>query len=81
MQGRYNTDLDAMNIFAKNTQLLAKLRSVLKERIHPLTSSKHKEATLGTHKKHEIMIKRLITKLGEVLNPFNLGPAKNIKFY
>ena len=32
MQGRYSTVLYAMNIFAKNSYLLANLRSVLKER-------------------------------------------------
>ena len=63
----------------KNSHLLAKLRSVLKERIHLLTSSKHKETTLGARKKHENMIKRLVTKLEEVLDPFSSGPAKNIK--
>ena len=31
MQERYNTGLDAMNIFVKNRHLLAKIRSVLKE--------------------------------------------------
>ena len=78
MQGGYSTDLDAMNIFVKNSHLLAKLRSVLKERIHLLTSSKHKETILGARKKHENMIKRLVTKLGEVIGPFSSGPAKNI---
>ena len=78
MQGRYSTDLDAMNIFVRNSHLLAKLQSVLKERIHLLTSSKHKETILGARKKHENMIKRLVTKLGEVIDPFSSGPAKNI---
>ena len=32
MQGGCSTDLDAMNIFVKNSYLLAKLRSVLKKR-------------------------------------------------
>ena len=80
MQGRYSTVLYAMNIFAKNSHLLAKLRSVLKERIHLLTSSKHKETTLGARKKHENKIKKLATKLGEVLDPFSAGSAKNITF-
>ena len=79
MQGGYSTDLDAMNIFVKNSHLLAKLRSVLKERIHLLTSSKHKETTLGARKKHENMKKRLVTNLEEVLDPFSSGPAINIK--
>ena len=61
-----------MNIFVKNSQLLAKLRSVLTERNH-LTS-------LGARKKQENMIKRLNTKLGEVLNPFSSGSAKNNNF-
>ena len=39
--------------------------------------SKHKETTLGARKKHENMIKRLVTKLGEVLDLFSSGPAKN----
>ena len=42
MKGGYSIDLDAMNIFVKNSHLLAKLQSALKERIHLLTSSKHK---------------------------------------
>ena len=29
--------------------------------------------------KHESMIKGLVVKLGEVLDPFNSGPARNIK--
>ena len=62
-----------MNIFVKNSQLLAKLRSVLKERNHLLTS-------LGARKKQGNMIKRLVTKLGEVLNPFSSGSAKNNNF-
>ena len=41
--------------------------------------SKHKETTLGARKKHENMIKRLVTKLGEVLDLFSSGPAKNTK--
>ena len=41
MQGGYS-----INIFVKNSSLLAKLQSVLKERIHLLTSSKHRETTL-----------------------------------
>ena len=57
MQGRYSTDLDAMIIFVKNSELLVKIRSVLKERIHLLTSSKHKERTLYAFKKYENMIK------------------------
>ena len=66
MLGGYSVDLAAMNIFVKNSHLLAKLRSVLKERNHLLTSSKHKETTLGVRKKHENIRKRLVTKLGEV---------------
>ena len=65
-----------MNIFVKNNHLLAKLRSVLKEHIN-LTSSKHKETILGARKKHKNI--RLVTKLGEVLDPHSSGPAKNIK--
>ena len=80
MQGRYSTVLYDMNIFAKNSHLLAKLRRVLKERIHLLTSSNQKETTLVARKKHENKIKRLVTKLGEVLDPFRAGSAKNIKF-
>ena len=38
MQGGYSTDLDPTNIFVKNSHLLTTLRSVLKERIHLLTS-------------------------------------------
>ena len=79
MEGRYSKDSDAMNIFVKNSYLLAKLRSVSKERIHLLTSSKHTETTVGARKKHKNMIKRLVTKLWEVLDPFSSGRAKNIK--
>ena len=60
---------------------LWKTESVLKERNHLLTSSKHKETTLGACKEHENMIKKLVTKLGEVLDPFSSGSAKNIKFW
>ena len=76
MQGGYSTDLDAMNIFVENSHLLAKLRSVWKKCIHLLTTSKYKETTLGARKKHENMIKRLATKLGEVLGSFSSGPTK-----
>ena len=71
MQDGYSTDLYAMKIFVKDSHLLAKLRRVLIEHIHLLTSSKHKEITLGARKKHENKIKRLVTKLGEVLDPFS----------
>ena len=79
IKGGCSTDLDDMNIFVKSNHLLMKLRSVLKERIHLLTSSKHKETTLDARKKHENMIKKLVTKLGEVPDLFSSGPAKNIK--
>ena len=79
MQGGYSTDLDAINIFVKNSHQLAKLRSVLKKSIYLPTSSKHEETTLGDRKKHENMKKRLVTNLGEVLDPFSSGPATKIK--
>ena len=52
MQNESSTDLDTLNIFVKNSHLLAKLQSVIKELIH-LTSSKYKETTLGARKKHD----------------------------
>ena len=52
MQNESSTDLDTLNIFVKNSHLLVKLQSVIKELIH-LTFSKHKETTLGAHKKHD----------------------------
>ena len=53
------------------------------ERRHLLTSSKHKETTLDTSKKHENMIKRLVTNLEKVPNPFSSRQAKkqNLDFY
>ena len=53
----------------------------MKERIHLLISLKHKETTFGACKKHRNMIKRLVTKLGEVLDQISSGPAKNKKKY
>ena len=41
MQSGYSTDLDARNIFVKNSNLLVKLQTALKERIHLLTFLKH----------------------------------------
>ena len=41
MQNESSTDLDTLNMFVKNSHLLAKLQSVIKELIH-LASSKHK---------------------------------------
>ena len=79
VQDGYSADLDATNMFVKNSHLLTKLRSVLKERIHLLISLKHKETTLGARKKHEKIIKRLATKPGEVLDSFSSGPVKSIK--
>ena len=79
MQAGCSTDLDVMNIFVKSSHLLVKLASVLKEYIHLLISLKHKETTLCARKKHEIMIKRFVTKFDEVLDPFSSGPAKNKK--
>ena len=67
-----------MIIFVKNSHLLAKLRTVLKEPIH-LTSSEHEEATLGACKKQENMLKRRVAKLGELLDPFSPGPVKHMK--
>ena len=49
------------------------------ERRHLLTSSKHKETTLDTSKKHENMIKRLVTNLEKVPNPFSSRQAKKHK--
>ena len=69
-----------MNIFVKSSHLLVKLRSILKERIRLLTSSKDKEITLGARKKHENMM-RLVKKLGEVLDPFSSKPAKKHKIW
>ena len=66
MQDGYSADLDAINIFLKNSDLLAKRPSFLKERIHLLTSSKHKEITLRNYKKHKHVIKRLLTELADV---------------
>ena len=66
MQDEYSADLDAINIFLKNSDLLAKRPSFLKERIHLLTSSKHKEITLRNCKKHKHVIKRLFTELADV---------------
>ena len=66
MQDGYSADLDAINIFLKNSDLLAKRPSFLKERIHLLTSAKHKEMTLRNCKKHKHVIKRLLTELADV---------------
>ena len=52
----------------------------MKERIHLLISLKHKETTFGACKKHRNIIKRLVTKLGEVLDQISSGPAKKKKY-
>ena len=66
MQDGFSADLDAINILLKNSRLLAKLPSCLKECMHLLTSSKHKEITLRNWKKYKHVIKRLATELADV---------------
>ena len=56
MQGGYSTNLNATNTFIKTTHLMAKLRSALKKKLHLLTSSKHKETSKSSIKRHETTI-------------------------
>jgi hypothetical protein len=47
MQGGYSTSESTVDTFVKTSHIMAKLRSALKERVGALTSSTHKETTLG----------------------------------
>ena len=57
-QGEYSINLDVLNISVKNNYLLPKQQCVLKENIDVFNHPKHKEITLGAHKKYKNLMKR-----------------------
>ena len=58
---------------------MAKVRSALKEKLHVLTSSSHKETTPGSRKEHENAIQRMVQQMESYLDPFAEGPARHFK--
>ena len=79
MQGRYSIDSNATNTFVTTTHLMAKLRAALKQKLHLLTSSKHKEMSLSSIQFHEPTIQQLVTTLQNFLNQFSDIPAMHMK--
>jgi len=75
MQGVYSTSILAADTLSKTSHIMAKLRSAIKKRLHILTSSTHKETSLGARQKHEVIIQRLVKQLDHLLDPFAPGSA------
>lgn len=79
MQGGYSTNEQAMDTFIKTSHIMAKLRSLLKERLDVLTASTHKEINISARKQHEKMVASLLLQLVKYFDPFLVGPARHMK--
>ena len=79
MQGVYSTSILAADTLSKTSHIMAKLRSGIKKRLHILTSSTHKETSLGARQKHEVIIQRRVKQLDDLLDPFAPGSAWHLK--
>ena len=79
MHGGYSTSLQATDTFIKTSHLMAKVRAALKEKLHILTSSTHKEVSPGAKKTHEDSIRKLVEQMGKFLDPFADGTARHFK--
>lgn len=79
MQGGYSNNEEAMDTFIKTSHIMAKLRSLLKERLDVLTASTHKEINISARKRHEKMVASLLFQLVKYFDPFLVGPAQHMK--
>ena len=79
MQGGYSTSEQAADALIKTRHLIAKLRATIKERLDILTSSPHKELTIGARRRHEETIEALVSHLGKYAKPFLNGSARHMK--
>ena len=71
MRGGYSPSIDAKNDFILRSDILAKLRKELKNKMNLKTVSNHKESTPIEIKKHEEQIAGLIGSLNEYGDPFH----------
>ena len=62
MHGGYSTSLRANDTFVKTSHLMAEVRSALKEKLHVLTSSSHKETTPGESRREELKVEEWMRK-------------------
>ena len=79
MRGGFSTSKKANDTFIKTSHLMAKVRRKLKEKIHLLTSSVHKEMTPGARRKHDETVNNLRTKVEEYFDPFLDEPVRHFK--
>ena len=79
MPGGYSTSLQVTDTYIKTSHLMAKVRAALKEKLHILTSSTHKEVSPGAKKKHKDSIRKLVEQMGKFLDPFTDGPVRHFK--
>ena len=79
MQGGFSTNTDAVDTFIKTSHVIAKLRFIMNKKLGPLSSATHKETTPGAKKTHEKTIKRMVSGLDNILDPFAPGPARHMK--
>ena len=77
MRGGFSTSEATNDAFIKNSHLMAKIRSKLKEKFVMLTSSVHKEVTTGARLKHDRIFECLTRKLKENFDPFLDEPARH----
>ena len=78
MQGGYSTNLETTDVFIKTSHLMAKVRVTIKNKLHMLTSTTHKETTVGARRKHEETVKGLVEHLKKLLDPYQPGEARHI---
>ena len=79
MRGGYSTSKETMDTFIKTSHIMAKVRATLKERLDVLTSSSHKETTIGARRQHEHTVQNLIIQLDRYFDPFLIGAARHLK--
>ena len=59
-----------MNKLVRTSHLMAKVRNVLNEKLHQVSTSVHKEMTRGSKSEHEKVVNRLIETLDSLMDPF-----------
>ena len=80
MQGEYSTKIRCYEHICEKLPLISETTKSVKGTHSPFfTSAKHQETNLAALKKYENIIKRLVSNLEEVLDPFSSGAAKNIE--
>ena len=79
MQGGYSTTIEINSNFIKTTQIMARVRSALKEKLSITSSTTHKETTPGAKVRLGRLYLVLLASLPSGLMPFGLGmpPPEN----